>query len=88
MSLNRISQSHANEAQAVQGVNLQKSLNAETKANAVVGPNNSRVHAEPAAEQARAAATAASNPGNPGVEQSREQSTDKDTNGTLVNVFA
>jgi hypothetical protein len=85
MSVNRISQSHANEAHAVQGVNLQKSLNAETKANAVVGPNNSRVHAEPAAEQARAAATAASNPGG---EQSHEQSTDTDTNGTRVNVFA
>ena len=85
MSINRISQSHASEAQAVQGVNLQKSPNAETKANAVVGPNNSRVQAEPAAQQVYAAGTAARNPGG---ERSREQDSGTETDATRLNVFA
>jgi hypothetical protein len=84
MSVNLISQSHANEEQAVQNVNSQKTQNGETKANAVGGPNNSRIQAEPA-PQSQSPATADNNTGN---EQGRQQNTGKDTNGTRLNVFA
>jgi hypothetical protein len=84
MSVNRISQSHANEAQAVENVNSQKSQNGETKANAVNGPNNSRIQAEPTA-QSQSPTTAANNAGH---QQGPQPNNGKDTNGTRLNVFA
>ena len=49
MSVNRISQSHAREAEAVQNVSSQKPQNTATKANALHG-QESQVHGEPAAQ--------------------------------------
>ncbi len=83
MSVNRISQSHTNEEQAIQNVNSQKSQNAETKANAIIGQNNSRIHAEPAT-QPQPAATADNKP----ASTSQEQNTGTDTKGTRLNVLA
>jgi hypothetical protein len=83
MSVNRISQSHANEAEAVQNVNSQKAHNTATKANAVDG-QKSHAHTEaPAQTQPKATAD-----NNAGQEQGRQQNTGNDTNGTRVNVFA
>jgi hypothetical protein len=89
MSVNRISQSHAHEKEAVQNANSQKSPAAETKANAVAGPNNSRVHSQqqtqqPAAQTQQPAKT----DNNAGREQEQHENTGNDTNGTRVNVFA
>jgi hypothetical protein len=84
MSVNRISQSHAHETEAVQNVNSQKSPVATTKANAVDGPNNSRVQNAPAAQTQQPPKTE----NNAGHEQGREQNTGNDTKGTRVNVFA
>jgi hypothetical protein len=83
MSVNRISQSHQHEAEAVQGANSQKSAAAATKANAVDG-QGSRAHSEPAA-QTKPTATADNNAGR---EQGKQENTGNDTNGTRVNVFA
>ena len=85
MSVNRISQSHANETQAVQSINSQKSAVATTKANAVAGPNSSRVHNENAAAQTQQPAKTDNNAGR---EQGQHENTQNDTNGTRVNVFA
>ena len=83
MSVNRISQSHSTESQAVQNVNSQKSPASATKAHAVDG-QDARKQVEPAAQSQPAATT-----GHPaGQEQGREQNTGNDTNGTRVNVFA
>ena len=84
MSVNRISQAHANEAHAVQNVNSQKSENAKTKAAAVDGENNSRVDGEPTTQTKPAATT----DNNAGREQDRQQNPDNNTNGKRVNVFA
>jgi hypothetical protein len=84
MSVNRISQSHANEAQAVQNVNSQKSQNAATKANAVDGANNSRIQGEPVA-RAKSPATADNNAGH---EQAGPRNTGEATNGTRLNLYA
>ncbi len=84
MSVNRISQSHANETEAVQNVNSQKSPATQTKANAVDGPNNSRVQSQPAAQTQQPTKTE----DNAGQQQSRQKNTGNDTNGTRVNVFA
>jgi hypothetical protein len=84
MSVNRISQSHANETEAVQNVNSQKSPATQTKANAVEGPINSRVQSQPAAQTQQPAKT----DNNAGREQGQHENTGKDTNGTRVNVFA
>ena len=84
MSVNRISQSHANETEAVQNVNSQKSPAANTKANAVDGPNNSRVHTESAPQTQQPAKTDS----NAGQRQSGRENTGNDTNGIRVNVFA
>ena len=84
MSVNRIIQSHANEAGAVQNVNSQKSPSANTKANAVDGPNDSRVHTQPAAQTQQPAKTDT----NAAREQGQHENTGNDTNGTRVNVFA
>jgi len=84
MSVNRISQSHANEAQAVENVNSQRSQNAATKANAIDSPGNSRIPAEPAAQSQSPAAAG----NNAGHEQVRQQNTGAETNGTRLNVFA
>jgi len=84
MSVNRISQSHANEAEAVQSVNSQKSPAANTKANAVHGPSDSRVHNEPAAQTQQPAKTDT----NAAREQGQHENAGNDTNGTRVNVFA
>ena len=84
MSVNRISQSHANEIEAVQNVNSQKSQLATTKANAVDGPSNS--HGQ--VPQARQPQQPAKSDNNAGQEQARQQNTANDTNGSRVNVFA
>jgi hypothetical protein len=85
MSVNRISQSHANQAEAVQNVNSRKSPNVSTKANAVDG-QNSRSRTEPAAQaQTHPAATTDNNACR---QQGKLQNTGNDTNGTRVNVFA
>ena len=83
MSVNRISQSHSNEAQAVQNVNSQKSPNTTTKSNAVDG-QNAQKPVEPAAQSQPAATTK----NHAAQQQGREQNTGNDTNGTRVNVFA
>lgn len=83
MSVNRISQSHANETEAVQNVNSQKSPAANTKANAVDGPDTARVHNQPAAQKQQPAKT----DNNAGREQGQHENTGNDTNGTRVNVF-
>jgi len=83
MSVNRISQSHTNESQAVQNVNSQKSPNAETKANAVAGPNNSRAQVKsPAKSQSPATAD------NAGHEQGHQPNAGNGTNGTRLNLYA
>ena len=83
MSVNRISQSHANEAEAVQNVNSQKAQNTATKANAEDGQ---KAHAQAEAPaQTHPEATADNNAGQ---EQARHRNTENDTNGTRVNVFA
>ena len=84
MSVNRISRSHANETEAVQNVNSQKSPVATTKANAVDGPNNSQAHAA-SAPQTQQPAKADKNAGR---EQGQHENTGNDTNGNRVNVFA
>ena len=85
MSVNRISESHAHQAEAVQNVNSQKSPNVATKANAVDG-QNSPAHTKAApAPQTQPAATADNNAGR---EQNKQENTGNDTNGTRVNVFA
>jgi hypothetical protein len=84
MSVNRISQSHANEARAVQNVNSQKSQNAATKANAVDGANNSRIQTAPAAE----AKSPASADNNTGHEQARQQNSGEATNVNQLNLYA
>jgi hypothetical protein len=83
MSVNRISQSQATEAEAVQNANSQKTQNTATKANAVDG-QNAQGHNQPVA-QTQPKATADSNAGR---RQGQEQNTGNDTNGTRVNVFA
>ena len=83
MSVQRISQSHANETQAVQNVNSQKSQNTETKSDAIEG-RNAKSQTQPPA-QTLPKATADSNVGR---RQGQEQNTGNDTNGTRVNVFA
>jgi hypothetical protein len=83
MSVNRISQSHATEAEAVQRANSQKAQSTATKANAVEG-RNAQGRNEPVA-QTQPKATADSNVGR---QQGQEQNTANDTNGTRVNVFA
>jgi hypothetical protein len=85
MSVNRISQSHANQAEAVQDVNSQKSPNVATKAKAVDGEKSpARTEAAPK-PQTQPTATADNNAGR---EQGKRQNTGNDTNGTRVNVFA
>jgi len=84
MSVNRISQSHANEARAVQNVNSQKSQNAATKANAVDGANNSRIQTAPAA-RAKSPVTADNNTGH---EQAAQRNAGEAANGTRLNVYA
>jgi len=81
MSVQRISQSHANETQAVQNVNSQKSQNTATKSDAIEG----RGAKSQAQSPAQPKATADSNVGR---QQRQEQNTGNDTNGTRVNVFA
>lgn len=83
MSVNRISHSQENRAEAVQGANSQKSHGAATKENAVDG-QSSRAHSEPAAKT-KPTATANKNAGR---EQAKQQNTGNDTNGTRVNEFA
>lgn len=83
MSVNRISQTHARETEAVQSVNSQKSEKTATKADAVVGKNSSG-QAE-AAIQAQPKATTDNNARH---EQGKQQNTGNDTKGTRVNVFA
>jgi hypothetical protein len=83
MSVNRISQSHAHEAEAVQNVNSQKSQNTATKANAVDGQKAHAQAQPPAQTQPKATADK-----NAGQERARQQNTGNDTNGTRVNVFA
>jgi uncharacterized membrane protein len=85
MSVNRISQSHANEAEAVQNVNSQKSPHTATKSDAVNG-QNSHAHTEAAPKPQTQQTAPADN--NAGREQGKEQNTGNDTNGTRVNVFA
>ena len=84
MSVNRISQSHAQVTEAVQNVNSQKSPAANTKANAVEGTNDSRVHNDPASKTQQPANI----DNNAGHEQGQRENTANDTNGTRVNVFA
>jgi hypothetical protein len=83
MSVQRISQSHANETQAVQNVNSQKSQNKATKSDAIEGRDAKSQAQAPA--QTHPKATADSNVGR---QQGQEQNTGNDTNGTRVNVFA
>lgn len=87
MSVNRISQSHANEAEAVHNVNSQKAQNTATKAHAVdVQKAQAQTQAQtraPAQTQPKATAD-----NNAGQEQARRQNTGNDTSGTRVNVFA
>ena len=83
MSVNRISQSHANETEAVQNVNSQRSQNTATKANAIEGQNAKTQGQPPAQTQPKATADS-----NVGQHQGEEQNTGNDTNGTRVNVFA
>jgi hypothetical protein len=83
MSVNRISQTHARETEAVQNVNSQKSEKTATKADAVVG-NNSSGHAE-AAIQAQPRATTDNHARH---EHGKQQDNGNDTNRTRVNVFA
>jgi hypothetical protein len=81
MSVNRISQTHAHQAEATQNVNSQKGQNANTKAGAVQG--------NPQAKSTEPAAQAEGKTDNPaGSEQGRQQNAENDTNGTRVNVFA
>jgi hypothetical protein len=83
MSVNRISQTHATEAEAVQNASSQKAQNTATKENAVDG-QNAQVQKQPVA-QTQPKATGDSNVGR---QQGQEQNTGNDTNGTRVNVFA
>ncbi|HEY4907109.1 MAG TPA: hypothetical protein VIH74_06620 [Candidatus Acidoferrum sp.] len=83
MSVNRISQSHANEAEAVQNVNSQKSQNTARKSDAIEGRNAKTQTQPPAETQPKATAD-----GNAARQQGQEQNTGNDTNGTRVNVFA
>ena len=83
MSVNRISQSHANETAAVQNVNSQKTQNTATKANAIEGQNAKAQTQPPAQTQPKATGDT-----NVGRQQGEEQNTGNDTNGTRVNVFA
>jgi hypothetical protein len=83
MSVNRISQSHANETQAVQDTNSQKSQNTATKSDAVEGRNAKTQSQPPAQTQPKATGDS-----NVGRQQGQEQNTGNDTNGTRVNVFA
>jgi hypothetical protein len=83
MSVNRISQSHTNEAEAVQNVNSQKAQNTATKANAVDGQKPHPQTQAPAQTQPKATPD-----NNAGQEQGRQQNTGNDTDGTRVNVFA
>ena len=82
MSVNRISQSHTTEAEAVQNANSQKAQNTATKANAVEG-RNGQGRTEPVA-QTQPKATADTSGGR---QQGQEQNTGNDTNGTRVNVY-
>jgi hypothetical protein len=85
MSVNRISHSQENRAEAVQGANSQKSPAAATKENAVDG-QHPRAQSEPASgAQTQPTATAENNAGR---EQGKQQNIGNDTNGTRVNVFA
>jgi hypothetical protein len=83
MSVNRISQSHANEAEAVQNVSSQKSQNTATKADAIEERNAKAQTQAPAQTQPKATADS-----NVGRQQGQEQNSGNDTNGTRVNVFA
>jgi hypothetical protein len=83
MSVNRISQSHANETEAVQNVNSQKSQNTATKAGAIEGRNTKAQTQPPAQTQPKATADS-----NVGRQEGQEQNSGNDTNGTRVNVFA
>jgi hypothetical protein len=83
MSVQRISQSHANETQAVQNVNSQKSQNTATKSDAIEGRDAKSQAQSPAQTQPKATAD-----NNVGRQQRQEQNTGNDTNGTRVNVFA
>jgi hypothetical protein len=82
MSVQRISQSHANETQAVQNVNSQKS-NTATKSDAIEGRDAKSQAQAPAQTQPKATVDS-----NVGRQQGQEQNTGNDTNGTRVNVFA
>jgi hypothetical protein len=83
MSVNRISQSHANETEAVQNVNSQKSQNTATKADAIEGRNAKAQTQAQAQTQPKPTADSEA-----GRQQGQEQNTGNDTNGTRVNVFA
>ena len=83
MSVNRISQSHANQAEAVQNVNSQKAQNTATKASAIDGQKAHAQTQAPAQTQPKATADK-----NASQEQAQQQNTGNDTNGTRVNVFA
>ena len=83
MSVNRISQSRANETAAVQNVNSQKAQNTATKANAIEGQNAKAQTQPPAQTQPKATGDT-----NVGRQQGEEQNAGNDTNGTRVNVFA
>jgi hypothetical protein len=83
MSVNRISQTHATEAEAVQNVSSQKAQNTATKESAVDGQNAKALRQPVAQTQPKATADS-----NVGRQQGQEQNTGNDTNGTRVNVFA
>ena len=82
MSVNRISHSQENRAEAVHSPNSEKSPSTKTKAEV----DGQKPH-EPAkpAPQTQPTATADNNAGR---EQSQQQNFGNDTNGTRVNVFA
>ena len=83
MSVQRTSQSHANETQAVQNVNSQKWQNTATKSDAIEGRDAKSPAPAPAQTQPKATADS-----DVGRQQGQEQNTGNDTNGTRVNVFA
>jgi hypothetical protein len=83
MSINRISQSHARETQAVQALNSQESRNAENKTNAIDPQSSQQVDAEPVPQK-----LAAKVDSDAGREEGRQESTGNDTNSSRLNVFA
>jgi hypothetical protein len=87
MSVNRISQTHARETEAVQNVNSQESQKTASKADAVVGKNSS-AHTEAAAQPQPQPQPKATTDNHTGHEQGERQNTENDTTGTRVNVFA